>query len=343
MNKLWPEKNTWITVAISAIVAVLAHLPELIALSSEDGLYPEIRIVDVTSEVLFTFISVVILFRLNHIILRLDTDVTDISWKRLAASFILTWAASSLLGKGFVFLHKHFAIPAIDAMLHHYLHPLRDFLLACIAVGSCYLFYLNRKSKKVLIDNQRLRAENILNQYESLKSQLNPHMLFNSLNTLYSLIRENPEKAQIYVDELSKVLRYTLKDSKSDTVTLEEEMKFVRSYIFILKMRYEENLSFDISIAPECNYLKLPTMAVQLLIENAVKHNEISNRKPLLIHITANGHRLEVSNCLQPKLTDEPSTGIGLDNLSKRYRLLFKQEIEIKADGKSFTVSIPLI
>lgn len=284
-----------------------------------------------------------LLFVLNIRTFRFNMGMVHIGWKQLSLSFIVTWLLSSFLGKCFVFFHHQFDIPAIDSMLHHYLHPLRDFMMASIVVGSCYLIHLSRKSRMVLLDNQKLRTENLLSQYETLKSQLNPHMLFNSLNTLYSLIRENSDKAQNYVQELSKVLRYTLQDNSSHTVSLEEEMAFVNSYIYILKMRYEDNLDFDIQYHPSAMHRRLPPMAIQMLIENAIKHNEISNRKSLLIHIHATENKVTVSNRLQPKLTNDFSTQIGLDNLSKRYQLLFKQDIEVRTENYCFTVILPLV
>ena len=195
----------------------------------------------------------------------------------------------------------------------------------------------------MLLENEQLRSENLVNQYEALKSQLNPHMLFNSLNTLYSLIRESPEKAQNYLQELSRVMRYTLHDNLSHTVSLNEEMSFVRSYIYLLQMRYEDNLNFDIDLPQELMRRQVPPMAVQMLVENAVKHNEISNRNPLTIRIHAEGNALCVSNRIQPKLTDSSSTCIGLANLSKRYRLLFGQDITIEENEKDFKVTLPLI
>lgn len=343
MKQLFPNKDLPILGIISATVAFLTHLPELIALSGDHSLFPGMRPADVANEVIFTFFSLLLLFYLNIKLFRFPDGLIHIGWKQLLLSFILTWVASSLLGKGFVFLHRHFDIPAIDAMLHHYLHPLRDFLISCIVVGSCYLMHLNRKSRIMLLENQQLRTENLLNQYEALKSQLNPHMLFNSLNTLYSLIRETPDKAQNYLQELSHVLRYTLQDNEAHSISLEEEMKFVHSYIYLLKMRYEDNLQFHIRLAPESLPRRLPPMAVQLLVENAVKHNEISHRHPLTIRIQSTGQTLEVANPLQPKLTTDGSTQIGLGNLSKRYRLLFKQDIEVKTANHCFTVALPLI
>ena len=343
MNWITHNKYPLIIGIISVMVAFLIHLPELIALSGNDTLFQGMKTIDVADELIFTFLTLLLLFALNTKIFRFNMGMVHIGWKQLVLSFMITWLLNSLFGKVFVFLHIHFDIPAIDAVLHHYLHPLRDFLMTSIVVGSCYLLHLNRKSQLMQLDNQKLRTENLVSQYETLKNQLNPHMLFNSLNTLYSLIRENPDRAQNYVQELSKVLRYTLQDNESHTVTFEEEMTFVHSYIYLLKMRYEDNLNFDIQTTPSAMSRKLPPMAIQMLIENAVKHNEISNRKPLNIRIRTTDNHVVVSNHLQLKLTNDCSTQIGLDNLSKRYRLLFKQDIEVKTENDCFTVILPLI
>lgn len=305
MKRIWSNKYVLIVNAISIMVAFLTHFPELITLSnpySADGLsFPGMHWADVGNEVLFTYLSLLFLFFLNEAVFRFNSDMVSIGWKKVVCSFVLTWVVSNLLGKCFVYLHQHFDVPAIDAMLHHYLHPLRDFLITCIVTGSCYFFHQNRKSRKMLLENQQLRMENVINQYEALKSQLNPHMLFNSLNTLYLLIRESPDKARHYLEELSRVMRYTLQDNEAHSVTLREEMEFVQSYMYLLQVRYEENLQFDIRIHPELMSRKLPPMALQLLVENAVKHNEISNRRPLTVSVIAEGDTVEVSNPLQPK------------------------------------------
>ena len=145
------------------------------------------------------------------------------------------------------------------------------------------------------------------------------------------------------MQELSRVLRYTLQENECRSVTLREEMDFVNAYIFLLKMRYEDNLVFDIDLGKEHESKRLPPMSVQLLIENAVKHNEISNRHSLTISVRSDHDSLTVSNPIQPKLTHSGGTGIGLVNLSKRYNLLYKKDISIKEDASIFSVTIPLV
>lgn len=333
--------------AVSLMVAILIHFPELIALSTRDGnetsFFPGMHWSSIISEVIFTYFSLLFLFYLNEKLFHFGNSAVNIGWKPLCISFLLTWLSSHLLGKAFVFFHLTVGFPAIDASLHHYLHPLRDFLMSTIVTGSSYLIHLNRKSRRVLLENQQLRTENLIHQYEALKNQLNPHMLFNSLNTLYSLINEDSDKARNYVQELSRVLRYTLRVNENPTVTLQEEMDFVYSYIYLLQMRYEDNLRFDIHIEPDALKLYLPPMSVQLLIENVVKHNEISNRHPLSIQITSKGNQLIIDNPIQPKRSEHNSTHIGLSNLSNRYHLLYKKEVEIQETDNHFIVTLPLI
>ncbi|RHU30698.1 histidine kinase [Parabacteroides sp. TM07-1AC] len=340
------DKYVLAVVVISVVVAFLTHFPELISLfdhSGQNSLFSGMSMADVANEILFTFVSLLILFAMNTVLFGFNRPTARITWGKMILSFVLTGFASNLLGQGFVFLHHQFDIPAIDAMVHHYLHPLRDFIITCIVTGSCYMIHLIRKSQQVSVENEQLRSENLVNQFEALKNQLNPHMLFNSLNTLRSLIRETPDKAQDYLQELSRVLRYTLQGNECMSVTLREEMEFVSAYNFLLKMRYEDNLEFDIRIEEEAETLQLPPMSVQLLIENAVKHNEISNRHPLVIRVCTTGKQLTVSNPIQRKKTASGGLQIGLANLAKRYSLLFKEEIEVREDNNTFIVTIPLI
>lgn len=339
------DKYLLSTLTISAVVAVLIHFPEVLSLSDSlerQELFPGMDPEDVINEILFTFISLLLLFGMNTLIFRFNTPMVRMTRMKMAFSFLVTWVASSLFGQLFVGLHHQFDIPAIDAMVHHYLHPLRDFIIACIVTGSNYIIHLVHRQQRIVVENEELRTASLRHQYESLKNQLNPHMLFNSLNTLQLLIRESPAKALDYTQELSRVLRYTLQEHDTQCVTLREEMKFVEAYIFLMKMRFEENLLFRVDIDEALSDCQLPSMAVQLLIENAIKHNEISNRNPLTISIYTEGTALVVCNPIQAKRQPVAGPGIGLDNLAKRYQLLWQQEIQISAENHHFCVRLPL-
>lgn len=326
--------------AISLLVAFTTNLPELIAPNNVKWTY-------VADEILFTYISILILFIINEKIFRPNSSATNLSKIKILASFVVAWICNDILGQCFVFLNKYYGLPVLESTMHVYTHPIRDFIISSIVVTTGYLINQNLKSQKIMVENQQLKTENLKNQYETLKNQLNPHMLFNSLNTLYALVRENPDKAQDYISQLSKVMRYTLKqdsDIERSTISLQEELNFINSYIYLLKMRFEDNISFVFNIDNSLLMKKIPRMAIQLLVENAVKHNEISNRNPLHITIrTIDDETLEVANNLQPRRGATTSTGIGLNNLRKRYQLLFNKDIEIQEkENNIFSVKIPL-
>lgn len=347
-KKLQKDKYLLFIVIISMAVGFLIHFPELVSLFDifeQQALFPDMTPADVFFEIGYTFLSLLILFAVNTFLFGFNKPITHIGAWKIIVSFILTWILSNLLGQIFVYIHVHYHIPAIDAMVHHYLHPVRDFIISLLVTGSSYIIHLIRQRQMVLVKNEQLCAENLQNQYEALKNQLNPHMLFNSLNTLRSLVRENPGKAQDYIQELSRVLRYTLQENEYHSVSLKEEMGFVEAYIFLLKMRYEDNLMFDICIDDSLLNYHLPPISIQMLVENAVKHNEISNRNPLTICVRTDEkeHSLTVFNKLQPKRIITSGTGIGLVNLAKRYHLLFKKEIQITEEDGLFCVQMPLI
>ena len=341
------EHHIQFILIISISVGTLLHLPELISYIEQPealSLFGYIRGEDLLSEVLFTIFSLVSLFLFNTYLLKTFTPDKITRWRYIIVIVLCMLLLSHALGQGFFYLHTHFHVPAINTQIHHYLHPVRNLVIGIIVVGSCYIIELIHQKQKVQVENEKLYSENILNQYEALKNQLNPHMLFNSLNTLQSLVREDKHIAISYIKELSTVLRYTLHDNENKSVTLKEEMNFVQAYIYLLKMRFEDNLSFQIEIDESVMNEYLPPMSLQLLVENAVKHNEISNRKPLMISVAlTTDHYICVSNPIQAKLSTEAGTGVGLANLSKRYQLLYNKEILISADENTFEVKLPLI
>ena len=195
--------------------------------------------------------------------------------------------------------------------------------------------------KTIAVENETLRSENILTRFEALKSQLDPHFLFNSLNTLQSLITLDTAKAEIYIQELSSVLRYTLQNK--EVLSLEDELKCVHAYCEMMQIRYGENLKFEFKIDDKYNCYNVLPLSIQSLIENSVKHNVISAKQPLVVTIMTEDDSISISNTIQPKATAEESNGIGLVNLSERYRLKWNKNIEITNDGKIFCVKLPLI
>lgn len=205
---------------------------------------------------------------------------------------------------------------------------------------SAYLF---QQWKASVIEAERIKVQQMQAQLESLRHQVNPHFLFNSLNTLSSLIPLDPDRSVDFVQRLSQVYRYVLEVNAHRFIPLRRELEFVQAYLFLLKVRHREGLHVNISVPDsEQSSLTVP-LALQILLENAVKHNVTAQRRPLYVDIFVQDNSLIVRNNLQPKRQALDSTGLGLRNLRERYELLFRQSIEVVETEDHFTVSLPLL
>ncbi|TDH29207.1 hypothetical protein EXU57_03835 [Segetibacter sp. 3557_3] len=198
---------------------------------------------------------------------------------------------------------------------------------------------------RILADEaENLKKVNLQSQLEGLKGQVNPHFLFNSLNSLSSLISDEPERAEKFLDEMSKVYRYLLRTNEEGLTTLHAEVLFVQSYFHLLKTRYGEGLDMEMRIDEQYFQYQLPPLTLQMLVENAVKHNMMLKESPLQIMImTTNSGRLIVSNNLQRKLRNVTSNKVGLSNIMNKYRLMKQDDILVNDDGKEFSVVVPLL
>jgi two-component system, LytTR family, sensor kinase len=192
-------------------------------------------------------------------------------------------------------------------------------------------------------DKAQLERQNVESQLEGLRNQVNPHFLFNSLNTLVYLIPEDANKAVRFVQQLSKVYRYVLESRDAKIIPLHEELEFLQSYIFLLKERFGDNLKVNIGNLKTNPDAAIIPLSLQMLFENAIKHNVISNGKPLDIQVfTDNGH-LVVRNNLQKKNQVMDSTGVGLQNIMDRYRMLSAQEVKVNISSDYFSVGLPIL
>ena len=221
-------------------------------------------------------------------------------------------------------------------------------ILKCTVVLAVSILYgriydLLSEQQKILLENEHLRTENLQTRYNMLMGQINPHFFFNSLNSLSMLVREqNEQKALEYIDQLSYTFRYIIQNGQNQKSTLEEEIEFARAYSEIFKVRYTDKLFFDIEIDPQYNQWTLPSLTLQPLIGNAVKHNTITRKQPFHVSIRTEGSTLVVYNRKTPKIENEPSTGIGLINLRSRWQLITGQDIEVIDTDTDFTVRLPL-
>lgn len=218
-------------------------------------------------------------------------------------------------------------------------------LIAAAIVGSVYEnVYFFEKWKKTIQLNESLKNQQIRTQFEVLQNQMSPHFLFNSLNTLTTLIAEDKQLAIDFTEKLSEVYRYILQNKEKELVSLKEELEFVNNYIFLLRIRYPQNLKVHFQVHKEFMSLSIAPLTVQILVENAIKHNVISKTHPLQIDIyVENGKSIVVKNNLQLKKTIEKSTKTGLANIEKRYAYLGTQNIDIITTANNFMIAIPLL
>jgi two-component system, LytTR family, sensor kinase len=200
------------------------------------------------------------------------------------------------------------------------------------------------KHKESISEKEILSQMSVEQEFDILKSQVNPHFLFNCFNTLSSLINEDPKRAEIFLDELSKVYRYLLRNNETGLSTLQNELKFIESYFQLLKTRYGDAVQLQIEPNSRYDNYLLPSLSLQMLVENAVKHNALSKNKPLIIDIfLVAGNKLVVNNNLQCRTKKAPSNKIGLDNIKTKYKLLGQNGFHVMEDAKNFTVVLPLI
>lgn len=220
------------------------------------------------------------------------------------------------------------------------------FLLGTTFSYSIFAWLRNRnRFDRLQLQHVKLRNENLLAQFEILKQQINPHFLFNALSTLRSMIREGHEHSEEYVIKLSEIMREALRQKDKDAVSLEEELHLLRSYLFLLEARFETGLLIQQDISPTLLSFKMPAFALQLLIENCIKHNVVSENKPLTIRIYSTDNKsVTVENNLQRKQSQAEPSGYGLPNLRERYRLLgIENSLQVMADDTHFSVQIPLL
>lgn len=227
---------------------------------------------------------------------------------------------------------------------HLYLIVLtKSLFMMVVTILYARIYLLIQQRQHMEVENERLKTENLATRYNMLVGQINPHFFFNSLNSLAMLVRENDDKRALeYIDQLSYTFRYIIQNGQSELTTLKDEMAFAEAYMYLFKIRYEDKLFFDIDVDSQYNDWKLPALSLQPLIGNAVKHNSMTTKNPLHVTLRVVDGVLEIENPKHPKLDVEPSTGIGLDNLQKRWNILSGKSIEIIDDDNRFLVRMPL-
>ncbi len=204
--------------------------------------------------------------------------------------------------------------------------------------------YVLERFKESFAEKESVRQQSLQHEFDVLKNQVNPHFLFNCFKTLSSLITEDKARAEVFLNELSKVYRYLLRNNEDGLSTVENEVRFIRSYYGLLKTRHGDAVQMTIEIDKRYHPYLLPSLSLQLLVENVVKHNQLAKAHPLVIEIfTTAGNKLVVNNNLQRRTIKALSNKVGLENIKAKYDLLGQPGFQVMEDGKNFTVVLPLI
>ena len=215
---------------------------------------------------------------------------------------------------------------------------------ACFFMMALYeAIYFYYQLKQSIEEKEQAKQAQIRSELAGLRNQVNPHFLFNSMNTLMNIVVEDQQLAVNFLKKLSKVYRYVLENREAQTIPLSQELDFIHSYVFLQKERFKGSLEVDIDIGD--NYLEqhIIPLSLQILFENAIKHNIISRKKPLLIEVVVNNGKLMIRNNLQQKEQVMDSTKVGLENIRTRYRFFTEETVDVKEDNEYFAVAIPLL
>lgn len=301
--------------------------------------------------ILFGMINSVVIGGLFIIGLSVITAVFDqkLPWlyfplKRLVAQFLVTVAFSLVVIVIAIFFtsflwHRELTSDFFLSSAFFMVKIAFSFILVGALISNSILFFKNWK--KAAVQQEKLKREHLILQYETLKSQVNPHFLFNNMNSLTSLISSNPDKAIEFVKKLSEVYRYVLDQKNNELVDLSTELKFLSSYVFLQKIRFEENLVVQVDV--KSGNFKVVPLSVQMLVENAIKHNEISDKKPLSIRVFIDdSNYLVVENRLQKKSGSEGS-GSGIQNIKDRYTFFTDRRVVVTEKDAEFIVKVPLL
>ena len=298
-------------------------------------------------------------------------------WKRFAITYII-WLAmwfgngyvSYLMDKVYSWLKdpgKRFVLGILAAVVYSVLAMLGLKVLFVLAMGisitdnnpaililtagisvlvlsAMYLRHFLFSWRALALQEEKMKNEVLATNFEMLKSQINPHFMFNSLNTLTSLIYQNQDLAAKYVGQLSNVYRSVLSSGKNEVVTLEEELKMLESYVFLQSIRFEDRFNVEIELSNESKKKYMPPMVLQMLLENCIKHNEITKDNPLVVYVYTEGEVICVKNKIAKKqVLPGDNSNIGLTNIKARYEMLSDVPVEIVDNGSEFIVKLPLL
>jgi two-component system, LytTR family, sensor kinase len=270
------------------------------------------------------------------------------SKKKVVMIFIMTTLATFPLVTGFVYFENYYLKVWLDCAINADREFLADlpqaFVVTWLVISGeiLKLYYINFRNMEV--EQTRMQKELLRTQYESLKNQVNPHFLFNNFSVLTALIHKDADIASDFVTQLSKLYRYILDNKENEMVSLAKEFECLDSYLFLLKIRHEDSIMLEIKIDIETSDFYVPTLSLQMLIENAVKHNGFSKKNPLKIKIYNEGDQfIIVENVLNLKNGIRDTTKVGLENIKNRYNLRSDKKVVVYQSDEFFAVKLPIL
>jgi len=329
-------------VKIAILLAILVSVPKTIFIYdmvSQDKEFLNVWIADLVYRLIFFFLFSWTILQVNA-----NVGYSKYPWStsvRLSVMVLVNIAVLIGTLSFFEFLYPYVIQIEMNARDKGFLaFTYTILLLALVFIGR--ILRLQVEKQETRIENEHLKQQSLQNELIALKNQIDPHFLFNSLNSLTSLIRDN-EPATQFVKKLSYMYRYILQSGDSDLVSVKEELKFLESYTYLMRTRYRDRFTIDINIAPDYLAQEIPPLALQLLVENSVKHNEISETHPLKVSIYSKDGSIFVDNPMRLRKTFTEGTKNGLLNLKKRYILLLRKELTVRTENDIFSVQLPLI
>lgn len=344
LKTIWKDYDLSIGLPFSLLIAIIGTLPRLLGLSTSGfSQYGQMAL----SYLLFSFCS----WMINH---WLANNYFAERKKEYIFVFLIVSTICGLLTAAFFknvlgIMHDG-PPPSMIPRLHLTQYPDTQWVAVFFVriglfnfINAFFTLHLRKlkEHERHEVEMQQLKQANLQANLSSLKEQLSPHFLFNALNTANSLSTEAPVKG--FVQELAKVYRYLLQYQTRDLATVGQELKFVDSYLFVLKARLEEAINVSTSVHDSVLKSVIPPFSIQLLLENAIKHNVTSRKTPLYLTVHTDNDYLVIRNNVQPKVNVTDTVGIGLHNIAQRYKLLFGKEIIIQEHSGMFTVKLPII
>lgn len=267
-----------------------------------------------------------------------QTGTQNISYSRLVSSLLFGLVVMLVLAYIQQLILSHIDFGPTMLMVE-----VRGILINLVFYMFLHLLQQNHENQQVNMELERIRHDHLGAQYELLKQQVNPHFLFNSLNTLKAMVEAGEKEAVPFIIKLSNFYRYTLESRKLDLIHVQEELEILNAYLFLQKARFEEGFIFKNSLSPDTLGTLIPPFTLQLLVENCLKHNIVSLERPLHIHLYEEEGRIVIENPVQLKSGDNHSLGVGLENVELRYSHLIDKHVEIINDQKVFKIKLPVI